>query len=167
LSDSSENASLANLVRDLLLAMTYSQNEANKNFIADIEDLAGTDLAINYTKNVEGKKENREIKGNALAFGIMPTLLTIQSGIIEIRTAISMEKNTSSTGASGKNKQQRGEYLFKTATVDAKYQNAYNYKAESSCIIRLTVVPTPPTQALMETVKSVNKETPILDSPKP
>ena len=60
--------------------------------LAAIEELADTDLTIGYTKNIEGKNEKREIKGNALAFGVLPTLLSIQSSTIEIRTALSPQK---------------------------------------------------------------------------
>jgi hypothetical protein len=162
-----ENATLGDMIRDLLLAMVSSQNEANKSFIAGIEELAGTDVTISYTKDVDGKKENREIKGNALAFGVLPTLLSIQSSTIEIRTALSITKNTWTTGTKGTNVRERAGYLFRTNTVDAKYQNTYSYKAESSSIIRITVVPTPPTQALMDAIKSVTKSTPIADNPKP
>jgi hypothetical protein len=166
MSTTPEDVSLADMVRDLLLAMVSSQNEANNSFIASIEELAGTDLAISYIKNVDGKKENREIKGNALAFGVLPTLLSIQSSTIEIRTAMSIQKNTSTTSTT-KNVGEKAAYRFKTSTVDAKYQNTYNYKAESSSVIRITVVPTPPSQALMEAIKAVTKTSPIVDSPKP
>ncbi len=164
-----ENITFDEMIRDLLLAMVSSQNEANKNFIAGIEELASTDITISYTKNLNGKKENREIKGNALAFGVLPTLLTIQSGIIEIRTAMSVTKNSTSsgTGSTGKNVKARAGYLFKTDTVDAKYQNTYSYKAESSSIIRITVVPTPPSQALMEAIKAVNESSKVTDNAKP
>ncbi len=132
-----ENITFDELIRDLLLAMVSSQNEANKSFIAGIEDLAGTDITLSYTKNNNGKNENREIKGNALAFGILPTLLSIQSGVIEIRTAMSVTKNSSSsgTGLTSKSVKARAGYLFKADAVDAKYQNTYSYKAESSSII--------------------------------
>jgi hypothetical protein len=158
-----ENVTLGDMIRDLLLAMVSSQNEANKTFIAGIEELAGTDVTIGYTRNVDGKKENREIKGNALAFGVMPTMLSIQSSTIEIRTALSVQKNT--TTGTGKNLRERTAYQFKTNTVDAKYQNTYNYKAETASIIRITVVPTPPSQALMEAIQS--KVSPVADNPKP
>jgi hypothetical protein len=158
-----EGISFDEMIRDLLLAMVSSQNEANKNFIAGIEELAGTDISINYTKNLDGnKKENREIKGNALAFGVLPTLLSIQSGVIEIRTAISINKNTSSS--STKDVKSRAAYLFKASTVDAKYQNTYSYKAESSSIIRITVVPTPPSQAFMEAIRAVAEGTKVSDT---
>lgn len=162
-----ETITFDEMIRDLLLAMVSSQNEANKNFIAGIEDLAGTDITISYTKNNDGKKENREIKGNALAFGVLPTLLSIQSGVIEIRAAMSVTKNVNTSGNTGKNVKARAGYLFKTDTVDAKYQNTYSYKAESSSIIRITVVPTPPSQALMEAIRSIAQGAPIADNSKP
>ncbi|MCW4017146.1 MAG: hypothetical protein NWF00_00445 [Candidatus Bathyarchaeota archaeon] len=162
-----ESITFDEMIRDLLLAMVSSQNEANKNFIAGIEDLAGTDISINYTKHLDGdKKENREIKGNALAFGVLPTLLSIQSGVIEIRTAMSVSKNSTSSGtkSTDKNVKTRAGYLFKADTVDAKYQNTYSYKAESSSIIRITVVPTPPSQALMEAIRVVAEGTKVTDN---
>ena len=160
-----ENVSLGEMIRDLLLAMVSSQNEANKSFIAGIEELAGTDVTIGYTKNVDGKKENREIKGNALAFGMLPTLLSIQSSTIEIRTALSIANNPLAS-AKSKNVQDRSNYLFKTNTVDAKYQNTYSYKTETSSVIRITVVPTPPNQEFLEAIKAATKATPITDNPK-
>ena len=157
-----ENITFDEMIRDLLLAMVSSQNEANKNFIAGIEELAGTDITIGYTKNLDGnKKENREIKGNALSFGVLPTLLSIQSGVIEIRTAMSVAKNSSSSGTT--NVKSRAGFIFKTETVDAKYQNTYSYKAESSSIIRITVVPTPPSQALMEAIRQVAETAKVTD----
>jgi hypothetical protein len=160
-----EGISFDEMIRDLLLAMVSSQNEANKNFIAGIEELAGTDISINYVKNLDGnKKENREIKGNALAFGVLPTLLSIQSGVIEIRTAISINKNTTSTSKAANNVKARANYLFKASTVDAKYQNTYSYKAESSSIIRITVVPTPPSQVFMEAIRAVAEGAKISDA---
>jgi hypothetical protein len=160
-----ENITFDEMIRDLLLAMVSSQNEANKNFIAGIEELAGTDITISYTKNVDGKKENREIKGNALAFGITPALLIIQSGIIEIRTALSVTKNSSASGTS-KNVKSKAGYLFRADSVDAKYQNTYSYKAESSSLIRITVVPTPPSQALIDAIKEVSQGNSLTDSAK-
>jgi hypothetical protein len=165
MSSTDENASLSDLIRDLLLAMVSSQNEANKTFITAIEELAGTDLTIGYTKNAEGKAEKRELKGNALAFGVLPTLLSIQSSTIEIRTALSTTKNTSSA-ATAKKVGDRAGYRFKTNAVDAKYQNAYNYKAEYSSLIRLTIVPTPPSLELLDAIKALTKTTPITDNPK-
>lgn len=159
-----ENPTLADLIRDVLLAMVSSQNEANKTFIANIEELAGTDVTIGYTKNVEGKNESREIKGNALSFGVIPTLLSIQSGTIEIRTALSATKNTQTNQT--KNANQRAAYLFKTNTVDAKYQNTYNYRAESSSVIKLTVVPIPPSQELLDSIKALTTKSPVVDKPK-
>ena len=159
-----ENVGLGDMIRDLLLAMVSSQNEANKSFIAGIEELACTDVTIGYTRNVDGKKENREIKGNALSFGVLPTLLSIQSSTIEIRTALSIANNPSAS-AKSKNIQDRSNYLFKTRAVDAKYQNTYSYKTETSSVIRITVVPTPPSQELLEAIKAATKSTQIIDNP--
>ena len=163
----SETITFGDMIRDLLLAMVSSQNEANKNFIAGVEDLAGETITISYTKNVGGKEEKREIKGSALAFGITPALLTIQSGIIEIRTAMSVAKNSSPSGTSSSKLKSRAGYLFRNDTVDAKYQNTYSYKAEASSLVRITVAPTPPTAALMEAIKEVTKGSALTDSAKP
>jgi len=164
-SSTDENASLSDLIRDVLLAMVSSQNEANKSFVAAIEELAGTDVTLGYTKNVEGKTEKRELKGNALAFGVLPTLLTIQSSTIEIKTALSTTKNTTAA-TNAKSVGDRAGYRFKTNTVDAKYQNAYNYKTETASTIRLTIVPTPPSTELLDAIKALTKTTPITDKPK-
>jgi hypothetical protein len=160
-----ENVSLGDMVRDLLLAMVSSQNEANKSFIASIEELAATDVSIDYTREVEGKKEKRQISGNALSFGVIPTLLSIQSSTIEIRTALSIQKNTA--GTQNKTLGKPAAYQFRSSAVDAKYQNTYNYKTDTSSVIRITVVPTPPSNALLEAINSLAKTKPLVDSAKP
>jgi hypothetical protein len=166
MSATSENATLGDMVRDLLLAMVYSQNEANKTFIAGIEELAGTDVTIGYTKNNAGKAEKRELKGNALAFGVLPTLLSIQSSTIELKTALTISNNPKAVSTKGTNIQERSNYLFKTRAIDAKYQNIYSYKTETSSTIKITVVPTPPSQELLDTIKSLTNTASISDTPK-
>lgn len=166
MSNEPENATLTDLIRDLLLAMVSSQNEANKAFIESIEGLAATDVTISYTKNVGDKKEKKEIKGNALSLGILPTWLNIQSGTIEIRTALSTTHNQSSAGQNSKTIDERPSYIFKINAVDAKYQNAYSYKAETSSLIRVTVVPVPPSQVMSEIMKSTTSKNTLSDTSK-
>lgn len=156
------NAPFGDMIRDLLLAMVAAQNEANESFIAGIEDLAKTDVTISYKKKTDSSIEDREITGNALAFGILPTLLQVQNGIIEIKMAVTMTRNTS-TEVSVKAK---AKYLFFSASVDAKYQNSYSYKAEASSLIRITVAPAPPPQPLMDAIKAITAAAPPIDQAK-
>jgi hypothetical protein len=165
MSSNAESASLSDMIRDLLLTLTASQNEANSNFIASIQELANTNVTIGYTKDTEGKKEAREIKGNALSFGVLPTLMNIQSSTIEIRTTLSPTKNLSSD-RTAKTLSDRASYRFKTTTVDAKYQNTYSYKPESSSLIKITIVPTPPSQELIDAVKALTNKTRIIEEKK-
>jgi hypothetical protein len=153
-----ESASLSDMIRDLLLALTTSQKEANSNFIAAIQELAATDVTLGYTKSAEGKNEKREIKGNALSFGILPTLMTIQSSTIELRTTLSATKNPT-INKTAKALSDRASYNFAAKAVDAKYQNTYSYKPESSSVIKLTIVPVPPSSELIEAVQALTKQT--------
>ncbi len=159
-----ENATLGDVIRDLLLAMVSSQNEANNAFIAGIEELAATDVTLSYTKTSNGKSEKREIRGSALSFGVMPSLLNIQSSTVEIKTALAVTKNQ--TAKNAQNIRSRSDYLFKTNIVDAKYQNSYNYKPETAATIRLTIVPVPPSQEMLDAVKAAASRTQITDKPK-
>jgi hypothetical protein len=164
IAEENANVTIDVMIRDLLLAMVSSQNEANKAFVAAINELAGTDLVISYKKNVGEKIENREIKGSALAFGIVPTLLNIQSGVIELKTAISLTKNTAVSKSAGSTRvRDKAGYLFRAQSIDAKYQNTYTYKAEASSIIKITVVPIPPSDSLMETIKTITETSPVSD----
>jgi hypothetical protein len=164
----SEAISFDELIRDLLLALVSSQTQANKDFITSLDDLAATNIAIGYKKNTGDKTEKREITGNALAFGITPVLLQIQSGVIEIKTALSVTKNTTSpsNGSGTSNVKGRAGFLFKAESVDAKYQNTYSYKAEFSSTIRITVVPTPAPQSLLDAIKALTEASPAIDSVK-
>lgn len=169
LSTVEETLGFDELVRDLLLAMVNAQNEANKSFIAGVDDLASTNVTIGYKKAVGEKTENREIFGSALAFGITPTILQIQSGVIELKTALSVTKNVAAKAADSSTVntvKSKAGYLFKTAAVDAKCQNAYNYNAEASSTIRITVVPVPASQQLINTIKALTDDSPIVDSVK-
>jgi len=150
------------MIRDLLLAMVSAQNEANESFIAGIEELSGTDVSISYKRIIDGKTESREITGNVLAFGVLPALLQIQGGTIEIRTAISIQRNVTST----RSVRSKAGYRFYPESVDAKYQNTYSYKAESASVIRITVAPTPPPQPLMEAIRTVTAAAPPVDKAK-
>jgi len=155
------NAPFDEMIRDLLLAMVSAQNEANMAFIAGVKELSDETVTISYTKTTgtPPTTETREISGNALAFGILPTLLQIQNGIIEIKMAVTITKNTSvSVGVKAKAK-----FLFFSASVDAKYQNSYSYKAEASSLIRITVAPSPPPQPLMEAIKTIAEAAPPVD----
>ncbi|MEM3737576.1 MAG: hypothetical protein QXJ75_05795 [Candidatus Bathyarchaeia archaeon] len=155
------NAPFDEMIRDLLLAMVSAQNEANKSFIAGVEELSGTEVVISYKKTTDSTTENREISGNALAFGILPTLLQIQNGLIEIKMAVTITRNiTTTVGVKAK-----ARFLFYSASVDAKYQNTYSYKAEASSLIRITVAPAPPPQPLMEAIKKVAESAPPVDKP--
>ena len=151
-----ENATLSDVIRDLLLAMVTSQNEANNAFIEGIKELTEKEITLGYTKTIDGKNQRCEIKGSALAFGVVPTLLSIQRSTIEIRVAIA-PTNTN------QNLKNRSAYLFKTNFVDAKYQNAYSYKPETSSNIKITVVPTPPSAELLEAVKAAASHPKIVE----
>jgi hypothetical protein len=129
------------IITNVLLAMINAQNETDKAFTTAINELAQTDVTIKYKKKVHNKMVEQEIKGNALTLGIIPTMLTIQKGIIELKTALNitepkLQKLTIT-------KSQDKPYLFQAQTIDAKYQNTYNYKPEASSTIRIHIAPIP------------------------
>jgi len=140
------------MIKNLLLAMVTAQDEANKSFIEGIKDLADTDVEIKYTKNGTEKT----ISGNALAFGILPTLLQIQQGVIEIKMVITMQKTRQLDVAT----KFKAKFWMFSASVDAKYSNTYSYKVEASSYIRIQVAPTPPPQPLMRAIEVIAADNP-------
>lgn len=148
------------MIKNLLLAMVAAQNEANTSFIEGIKELAGEIVEIRYKRKTEaGGEEERIISGNALAFGILPTMLQIQSGVIEVKMAITMERRTDfQVGVKAKAK-----FWFASVSVDAKYSNTYSYKAEASSYIRIQVAPAPPPQPLMKAIETIARENPPQD----
>jgi len=139
------------LIKNILLAMVAAQNEANASFIEGINDLVGTEVKIKYKED----STEKEISGNALAFGILPTLLQIQSGIIEIKMAITLQQTREfQVGV----KARMGFRVF-SASVDAKYQNTYSYKVEGSSLVRIQVAPAPPPQPLMRAIEYIASKT--------
>jgi hypothetical protein len=140
--------------------------DAKSSYLSAIDDLASTTVSIGY-KNPEDNKMGRQITGSALAFGITPTLLQIQSGTIEVKTALTINSNANLKSTVGSNAQKTmAGYRFKASTVDARYQNAYNYKAETASTIRITVVPVPVSKQLADTIKAVQEKSAIIESGK-
>ena len=140
------------MVKNLLLAMVAAQNEANTSFIDGVAELAETEVEIKY-KTSSGDKT---ITGNAIAFGILPTLLQIQQGLIEIKMAITMERRREAqVGVKAK----MGFAIF-SASVDAKYSSTYSYKVEASSYIRIQVAPAPPPAPLMKAIDKIAQDTP-------
>ena len=92
--------------------------------------------------------------------------MNIQSSTIEIRASLSPTKSPA-TDKITKTFADRASYRFRASTVDAKYQNTYSYKPESSSIIKLTIVPTPPSQELIDAVKALTDKKQIVAEKKP
>jgi hypothetical protein len=140
------------MIRNLLLAMVAAQNEANTSFIEGVAELADTVVEIKYKKD----SEERTISGNAIAFGILPTLLQIQQGIIEIKMAITMERTRRvEVGVKAKM-----SFMCFSASVDAKYSSTYSYKVEASSLVRIQVAPAPPPAPLMKAIDKIAQDTP-------
>ncbi len=144
------------MVSKLLLAMVSAQNEANSSFIQGVTDLADTDVEIKYKKTTGATEEEKTISGNALAFGILPTLLQIQSGTIQIKMVVTMQRS-SSADVSIKAK---GGWLFYSASVDAKYSSKYSYSVEASSFIEIKVGPAPPPEPLMKAIEKIAQDAP-------
>lgn len=143
------------MVRNLLLAMVAAQNEANASFISGIEDLVDTPVSLKYKKTSDNSNEEKTISGNALAFGILPTLLQIQSGIIQIKMVITMQR----TRETSVNVKAKGGWAFFSASVDAKYSSKYSYSVEASSFIEIKVTPAPPPEPLMKAIELIVKDT--------
>ncbi len=143
------------MIKNLLLAMVAAQDEANKSFIKGIEDLADTEVEIKYTKTGDGTTE-KTISGNALAFGILPTMLQIQQGVIEIKMAITMQKTRELSVAT----KFKAKFWIFSASVDAKYSSTYSYKVEASSYIRIQVAPAPPPPPIMKAIEVIAADNP-------
>jgi hypothetical protein len=141
------------MIRNLLLAMVDAQNVANMAFVQGVKELADDNLKI----QISYKKSNGNqttVEGTPIAFGILPTMLQIQQGVIEIKMVITMQR-TQEFAISGNLKIQ---WKFFSLSVDAKYSNTYSYKVEASSYIRIQVAPTPPPEPLMEVIKQIMQE---------
>ncbi len=144
------------MVQKLLLAMVQAQNEANTSFIDGVEDLAETSVEIKYKKTTGGSEEEKTISGNALAFGILPTLLQVQSGTIQIKMVITMQRSTEAEVKMSA----KGGWAFFSASVDAKYSSKYSYSVEASSFIEIKVAPAPPPEPLMKAIEKIAQDAP-------
>jgi hypothetical protein len=148
-----ENATLDEIIRAVLVSMVSAQTEANKAFVESIKKLADTEVVISYKKKVDGKEVDQTLKGNALAFGIVPSMFVIKNGVIELKTALTVTQNTATKSSNASDARSKAAYLFKAQSIDARYQNTYAYKAETSSIIKITVVPVPPSEGTVDIFK--------------
>jgi hypothetical protein len=141
------------MIRNILLAMVDAQNQANSSFIEGIQELADADVEIKYKKG----SEEKTVTGNAIALGILPTMLQIQQGVIELKMAITMEKKREAqVGIKAK-----AGWAFFSASVDAKYSSSYSYKVEASSFVRIQVAPAPPPQPLMTVIQKIMEDNPV------
>ena len=143
------------MIRNLLLAMVEAQNDANTSFIKGVQDLVETPVNLSYTKAGDSSSTKTTISGNALAFGILPTLLQVQSGTIQIKMVITMQKSTEAEVKMSA----KGGWAFFSATVDAKYSSKYSYSVEASSFIEIKVGPAPPPPALMKAIEKITEDT--------
>ncbi len=143
------------MVRNLLLAMVAAQNDANSSFIAGVQDLVETPIELKYKKTSDNSNTEKSISGNALAFGILPTLLQIQSGTIQIKMVITMQKTTEASV----NVKAKGGWAFFSASVDAKYSSKYSYNVEASSFLEIKVAPAPPPTPLMKAIDLIVQDT--------
>jgi hypothetical protein len=134
------NVPFDQMIRNLLLSMVAAQNDANASFISGVQDLVETPVNLSYTKAGDSSTTKTTISGNALAFGILPTLLQIQSGTIQIKMVITMQKTTEAEVKM----HAKGGWAFFSASVDAKYSSKYSYSVEASSFIEIKVAPAPP-----------------------
>jgi hypothetical protein len=143
------------MVRNLLLAMVAAQNDANSSFIAGVQDLVETPVELKYKKTSDNSNTEKSISGNALAFGILPTLLQIQSGTIQIKMVITMQR----TSEVSVNVKAKGGWAFFSASVDAKYASKYSYSVEASSFIEIKVAPAPAPEPLMKAIDLIVQDT--------
>jgi hypothetical protein len=143
------------MVRNLLLAMVAAQNDANSSFIAGVQDLVETPVELKYKKTSDSSNTEKSISGNALAFGILPTLLQIQSGTIQIKMVITMQR----TSEVSVNVKAKGGWAFFSASVDAKYASKYSYSVEASSFIEIKVAPAPAPEPLMKAIDLIVQDT--------
>jgi hypothetical protein len=151
------------MIRNLLLAMVDAQNQANISFIEGVEDLVETPVTLSYTKTSDNSSTKQTISGNALAFGILPTLLQIQSGTISIKMVITMTRTTEAEVKMSA----KGGWAFFSATVDAKYSSKYSYSVEASSYIEIKVGPAPPPAPLMKAIDKIAQDTTPSAAPAP
>jgi len=142
------------MIRNLLLAMVAAQNDANASFIAGVQDLVETPIELKYKKTSDNSNTEKSISGNALAFGILPTLLQIQSGTIQIKMVITMQRSTEAKVSV----KAKGGWLFFSASVDASYSSKYSYSVEASSFIEIKVGPAPPPTPLMKAIDLIAQE---------
>jgi hypothetical protein len=149
------NVPFDQMIRNLLLAMVAAQNDANTSFIEGVQDLVDTPVNLSYKKTSDSSNTQTTISGNALAFGILPTLLQIQSGTIQIKMVITMQKSSEGSVRM----KAKGGWAFFSASVDAKYSSKYSYSVEASSFIEIKVAPAPPPAPLMKAIEKITEDT--------
>jgi hypothetical protein len=97
-----------------------------------------------------------------LAAGLFPTFYQFTEASIEVKIAITMREDTTSSQASSTNVGARmgflglGPSLAVASSVDYRTQNTYSYGATGSSVLRATLRPVPPPSRLTPTLTTIN-----------
>jgi hypothetical protein len=114
------------------------------------------------------------VKVSMMELGFSPTFYQFVDTIIEVKIAIKITTESTSTQNTSTNfNSQKKRGLFKrnttvqTSQVDGTYSRKYTYSAEGSSLLRTKLVPVPPPAILEERVRAIMDLERTLNTPPP
>jgi len=166
------NVPMGDMIRQMALAIADAQVALDEAGVETAQMMSGQPQLV---ENPDGSTSEEKTTvlfgededGNAqevsmLELGFTPTFYQFVDNLIEVKIAIKMSRERSSTRkTSGKRTSvrfSRRGFRITTTPVDATYTSKYNYSAEGSSLLRSKLVPVPPPAILEERIRELMNE---------
>ncbi|MDH5670846.1 MAG: hypothetical protein OEZ06_01795 [Myxococcales bacterium] len=163
------NVPMGDMIRQMAFAIADAQVQLDESSLRVAEMMSGqrierdptTGAAIDPPIDTTVLFDGEQV--SMLELGFTPTFYQFIDTVIEVKIAIKMTRETSSTTAfKGERKTTRlvfgngrVDYSVSTVPVDASYSSKYSYSVEGSSLLRTKLAPVPPPAILEERIRGL------------
>lgn len=165
------NVPMGDMIRQMALAIADAQYELDESSLRVAELMSGTvremtesgEVTETDTRVYFGRNDNDEPEQlSMIELGFSPTFYQFVDTLIEVKIAIKMTTESSSTtkitGTRRTMSFSRNRFSITTTPVDATYSSKYSYSAEGASLLRTKLVPIPPPAILEERIRDMLTE---------
>lgn len=157
---------LGEMIYSIARAIADGQFQLDRSSIQAAEYLSGQLVYFGYSYDEDGQRQAHRL--SMMELGFVPTFYQFVDTLIEIKIAIQLQKQGTSTLAQTVSSTTDGEdnpltstwrpennvrTVVNTAPVDARYASSYSYSAELASRLSTKLVPVPPPAILEERIR--------------
>jgi len=162
------NVPMGDMIRQMAFAIADAQLQLDESSLRVAEMMSGKKVERDANGAPTGAVTDTRVSFNneqlsMIELGFTPTFYQFVDTIIEVKIAIKMSREvTSTTTIKGERKTARLifgnggiDYSVTTTPVDATYSSKYNYAVEASSLLRTKLSPVPPPAILEERIRKL------------